>query len=112
MTARPVPPLPPEARLTAEEFLTLPEGDRKLELHYGRVVDVSPASHRHSRVQKRVLPLEQLRATVSHHEIEDAAGRVTVDEDVRPALRTRPWTRLRLKLEHWSSPAAGPVPHS
>jgi Uma2 family endonuclease len=55
MTARPVPPLPPEARLTAEEFLTLPEGDRKLELHDGRVVDVSPASHRHSRIQKRVL---------------------------------------------------------
>ena len=53
--ARPVLPLPPEARLTAEEFMTLPEGDRKLELHDGRVVDVSPASHRHSRVQKRIL---------------------------------------------------------
>jgi Uma2 family endonuclease len=55
LRARPAPPLPPEARLTVDEFMTLPEGDRKLELHEGRVVDVSPASHRHSRIQKRML---------------------------------------------------------
>ena len=54
MSAQPV-PLPPEALLTVDEFMSLPEDDRKLELHHGVVVDVSPASVRHSKVQKRVV---------------------------------------------------------
>jgi Uma2 family endonuclease len=56
MTARVVPPLPPEVLLTAEEFLTLPEPEAgRLELHDGRVVEVAPAAPRHSAVQGRVL---------------------------------------------------------
>jgi Uma2 family endonuclease len=52
MSAHPDPPLPPQVLLTAEEFLTLPEpAAGKLELHDGRVVEVAPASPRHSGLQ-------------------------------------------------------------
>jgi Uma2 family endonuclease len=56
MTARPVPPLPPDVLLTAREFLRLPEpAAGKLELHDGRLVEVAPASYRHSAVQGRLV---------------------------------------------------------
>jgi Uma2 family endonuclease len=55
MTARVVPPLPPEVLLTAEEFLTLPDPETgRLELHDGLVVEVAPATPRHSLVQQRL----------------------------------------------------------
>src|SRR5215204_4900113 len=56
MTARVVPPLPPEVLLTAAEFLTLPDPEAgRRELHDGRVGGVAPAAPRHSVVQGLLL---------------------------------------------------------
>ena len=70
--------------LTAEEFAGLPEGDGKLELVDGRVVDMAPASNRHSLVQGRLL--RRLAAHLEAHGLGEALPELGCRLDPRTVL--------------------------
>jgi Uma2 family endonuclease len=86
MSAQPVPPLPPEVLLTPDEFLALPEGEGKRELHDGRVAERVPTAP-HGEAQSFLA--EQLRSWCRRHHLTRpvtelacrlASGRVVVPD--------------------------------